>query len=110
MIKLRRVLKDYEQSGAFHTNLAVLEAIDDNTFLTKAGYVFTVFHVDGIDDECLDSGQVDQIAQRVEAALRLIDGNFRMYQYFIKFLPSPSSSQNAEFRSFKKESPVGRHT
>ena len=58
MIKLRRVLKDYEQSGAFHTNIAVLEAIDDNTFLTKAGHVFTVFHVDGIDDECWIPGRL----------------------------------------------------
>src|SRR5713226_3999469 len=71
MIKLRRLLKDYEDSGALHANVGVLEAIDENSFLTKAGHLFRMLRVDGVDDECLEPGQVDQIAQRVESAFRL---------------------------------------
>src|SRR3989449_9157031 len=84
MIKLQRVLKDYEESGALHANIGVLEAIDENSFLTKAGHLFRMLRVDGVDDECLEPGQVDQITQRVEAAFRLLDENFLLYQYLIK--------------------------
>ncbi len=89
MIKLRRVLKDYEDSGALHANIGVLEVIDENSFLTKAGHLFRMLRVDGVDDECLDPGQVDQIAQRVESAFRLLDENFRLYQYLIKTPAKP---------------------
>ena len=40
--------------------------------------------MDGVEDECLDPGEVDQVAQRVESALRLLDENFRLYQHLIK--------------------------
>src|SRR5712691_9314033 len=89
MIKLRRVLKDYEDSGALHAHVGVQEAIDENSFLTKAGHLFSMLRVGGIDDECLDPGQVDQIAQRVESAFRLLDENFRLYQYLIKTHAQP---------------------
>ena len=84
MIKLRRILKDYQDSGALHANIGVLEAIDENSFLTKAGHLFRMLRVDGVDDECLEPGQVDQIAQRVESAFRLLDENFRLYQYLLR--------------------------
>src|SRR5712692_400314 len=89
MIKLQRVLKDYEESGALHANIGVLEAIDENSFLTKAGHLLTMLCLSGADDECLDPGQVDQIAQRVESALRLLDENFRLYQFLIKTHAQP---------------------
>src|SRR3989442_6121646 len=89
MIRLQRVLKDYEDSGALHANIGALEAIDGNSFLTKAGHLFSMLRVDGVDDECLEPGQVDQIAQRVESAFRLLDENFRLYQYLIKTHAKP---------------------
>jgi type IV secretion/conjugal transfer VirB4 family ATPase len=89
MIKLQRVLKDYEQSGALHAQIGPQEAIDQHSFLTKGGHVFRMLRLDGVDDECLDPEQVDQIAQRVEAALRLLDENFRVYQYLIKTHAKP---------------------
>src|SRR5712692_6899779 len=89
MIKLQRVLKYYEESGALHANVGVQEAIDENSFLTKSGHLFRMLRVDGVDDECLDPGQVDQIAHRVEAGLRLLDENFRLYQYLIKTPAKP---------------------
>ncbi len=84
MTKLRRVLKDYEESGALHAQISVQEAIDEHSFLTKSGHLFSLLSVDGVDDECLDPEQIDQIAQRMESALRLLDENFRLYQYLIK--------------------------
>src|SRR2546427_1922982 len=96
MIKLRRVLKDYEESGALHANIGVLEAIDENSFLTKAGHLFRMLRVDGVDDECLEPGQVDQIAQRVEVAFRLFDENFRLYQYLIKTHAKPIEYRKSE--------------
>src|SRR3989442_2678660 len=89
MITLRRVLKDYEESGALHANIGVLEAIDEISFLTKAGHLFSMLRVGGVDDECLEPGQVDLIAQRVESAFRLLDENFRLYQYLIKTHAKP---------------------
>ena len=89
MIKLQRVFKDYDESGALHANIGVLEAIDDNSFLTKAGHLFRMLRVDGLDDECLEPGQVDHIALRLEAGLRLLDENFRLYQYLIKTHAKP---------------------
>src|SRR5437870_13369621 len=84
MIKLRRVLKDYEDPGALHANIGVLEAIDENSFLTKAGHVFRMPCVRVVDEESLEPGQVDQIAKRVKAGLRPQDQHFRLYQYLSK--------------------------
>src|SRR3989442_7802039 len=96
MIKLQRVFKDYQQSGALHANIGVLEAIDEISFLTKAGHLFGMLRVDGVDDECLDPGQVDPIAQRVEAGFRLLDENFRLYQYLIKTHAQPIEYAKSE--------------
>src|SRR5712691_9533304 len=96
MIKLCRVLKDYEDSGALHGSIGVLEATDENSFLTKAGHLFSMLRVDGVDDECLDPGQVDQIAHRVEAGFRLLDENFRLYQYLIKTHAQPIEYAKSE--------------
>src|SRR2546425_8109997 len=96
MIKLQRVLKDYEDSGALHANIGVLEAIDENSFLTKGGHLFSMLCVRGVDDECLEPGQVDQIAQRVESAFRLLDENFRLYQYLIKTHAKPIEYAKSE--------------
>lgn len=89
MLKLSRVFKDYENSGALHANIGIQEAVDDHSFLTKAGHVFRMLRVQGIDDECLDPQQTDQIAYRIEAGLRLLDENFRLYQYLIKDRAKP---------------------
>jgi type IV secretion/conjugal transfer VirB4 family ATPase len=84
MIRLKRVLKDYEDSGALHARIGVQEAVDDHSFLTKSGDLFTVLRVGGIDDECLDPHQADHIANRIEAAFHILDENIRLYQYLLK--------------------------
>jgi type IV secretion/conjugal transfer VirB4 family ATPase len=96
MIKLNRVLKDYEETGALHAYVGIQEAVDDNSFLTKDGRLFSMLSVGGIDDECLDPQQIDQIAYRLEAALRLLDENFRLYQYLIKTQAKPIQYAKSE--------------
>jgi type IV secretory pathway VirB4 component len=89
MLNLRRALKDYEESGAMNAHIAVHEAVGAHSFLTKSGHLLQMLGVSGIDDECLEPGQVDQIAQRMEAAFRLLDEDFRLYQCLIKAPAKP---------------------
>ena len=60
------------------------ECESDSTFLTKGGEVGVVIGVEGVDAECFDHPQIDQIARRFEAALRIFDERFRVYQYLLK--------------------------
>ena len=46
-----------------------LVAIDERTFLTKSGDLLMVLSARGVDYECLDPAQLDQIARRFESAL-----------------------------------------
>jgi type IV secretion system protein VirB4 len=84
MIKFSRILKDYREAGTLQELVGVQAAIDNNVFITKEGPLFAMLKVTGVDDECLEPDQVNQIARRIEASLRLLDENFRLYQYFIK--------------------------
>jgi type IV secretion system protein TrbE len=84
MIRVSHIRKDHKEAGVFHGLIGVQAAIDANTFITKGGHVFVMLKAAGIDDECLEPEQVNQIARRIEGALRLLDENFRLYQYFIK--------------------------
>src|SRR5260370_24309465 len=96
MIKLNRVLKSYRDSGALHANIGIQEAVDDKNVLKKGGHLVRLLRFHGIDDECLDPQQVDQIASRIEAALRLLGENFRLYQYQIKGHASPIDCSGSE--------------
>jgi type IV secretion system protein VirB4 len=96
MIKLNRLFKDYEDSGALHAYVGIQEAVDNHSFLTKDGHLFRMLRVGGIDDECLDPQQIDQIAQRLEAAFRLLDENFRLFQYLIKIHAKPIQCAKSE--------------
>jgi len=84
MVKLSRILKDYQESGALNALVNVHAAVDDYTFLTKSGDLLAVVAVQGVDYECLDHSQLDQLARRFEAAARIFDEGFRVYQYLIK--------------------------
>ena len=84
MIKLSRIAKDHRDAGALHALVGVKAAVDDRTFLTKGGDLVTVLGAQGVDAECLDPAQVDQVARRFDAAARIFDENFRLYQYLFK--------------------------
>jgi type IV secretory pathway VirB4 component len=79
-----RLLKDYKESGAFHALVAIQVAIDDGVFLTTAGDLVMWLAVEGIDYECLDPEEIEQVARRFDSSLRSFDDRFRIYQYVLK--------------------------
>lgn len=84
MLKLRRILRDYKEADSLNSLLAPWAFVDDQTFLTKAGHVGVIYRLGGADYECLEQAQRRDIVHRFEAALRLFDEQFRVYQYLCK--------------------------
>ena len=89
MVNIRRILKDYNETGTLSSMLALWGFIDDHTFLTKTGAVGVVYRVAGADVECLDHPERHAIARRFEQALRQLDESCRLYEYVIK-RPAPA--------------------
>src|SRR5437763_1229616 len=79
-----RILRDYEEAGSLNGLLALWGFVDETTFLTKAGHVGVIYRVRGIDGEGLTHGQRGAVVHRFEAALRLLDERYRVYQYLVK--------------------------
>ena len=69
-MKVARIVKDYEESGALSALVSVQKVLDDQTFLTKSGDLLTVLRVQGPDHECLEASELDQFARRFESAVR----------------------------------------
>jgi type IV secretion system protein TrbE len=84
VVTLARILQDHRESGSLNDLLALWGFVDDTTFLTKAGHVGVVYRVRGIDAESLSHAQRRALVHRLEAALRLLDEQHRVYQYLIK--------------------------
>lgn len=84
MINLRRLFKDYCESGALHALIGVQAAIGDGVFVTKAGDLMMLLALHGNGQECLDPAETDHIARRFESVLRTFDERFRLYQYVAK--------------------------
>lgn len=84
MVKLSRIVRDYRESGAVNAVVNLFGFIDDHTFLTKSGEIGVVLRVHGVDSECLDAEQLEEVTRRFEASLRAFDENYRLYQYFVK--------------------------
>ncbi len=84
MTKISRILKDYRHSGALSALVGPHAWVAEGVFLTKAGDLGCVLHLAGIDYECLDHAARAQAVRRFEAALRVFDDQFRIYQYFAK--------------------------
>ena len=84
MIRPARVLKDYQESGALNALINFHAAIGPNAFVTKSGDLLAVLAVAGIDDECLDTADIEQITHRFQMALSVFNDKFRVYQYLLK--------------------------
>src|ERR1700686_3147084 len=84
MFNLRRLFKNYEETGSFNEEIRPQGFIDEHLFLTKAGDLGAVLEVHGVDFECLDGDSVDGFTKRLESALKLFDEKFRVYQYIFK--------------------------
>ncbi len=91
MLNVRKLIKNYRETGALAEQCSVFSFVDDVCFLTKAGAVGAVIELEGIDYECLDQGDLDHATKRLEAAFKLLGPEFRIYQYLFKshFQPDP---------------------
>jgi type IV secretion system protein TrbE len=84
MLRLRRIFRNYEETGSLNERVNLYGFIDENAFLTKTGDLGLVLEVQGVDYECLDEQTVDGLTKRLESALKLFDENYRVYQYLFK--------------------------
>jgi len=84
MFKLARVTEEYDEAASFNEQINLFGFIDDQVFLTKTGDVGVVLAVAGVDYECLDSANIDNLTKRLESAFKLFDANCRVYQYLFK--------------------------
>src|SRR6202171_6299833 len=84
MFNLRRLFKNYEETGSFNEQISPQGFVDEHLFLTKAGDLGAVLEVRGVDFECLDGDSVDGFTKRLESALKLFDEKFRIYQYIFR--------------------------
>ena len=84
MLRLRRILRDYQEAGSVNSLIALWGFVDDHTFLTKAGHVGLVYRLAGVDYECLTDAQRHDVVHQFESALRLLDESCRVYQYLCK--------------------------
>lgn len=84
MLKLSQIVKSYKETGSLNENVSVFGFLDDQVFLTKGGDVGVVMRVEGVDYECLDHKQTDDLTKRLESALRLLGPQFRVYQFLFK--------------------------
>jgi len=84
MFNLRRLFKNYKETGSFNEQISPQGFIDEHLFLTKTGDLGAVLEVRGVDFECLDGDSVDGFTKRLESALKLFDEKFRVYQYIFR--------------------------
>jgi type IV secretion system protein TrbE len=84
MLRLKRIFKNYNETGSFNEQINLFGFIGPNVFLTKSGEVGVVLEVRGVDYECLDGGSLDHFTKRLESAFKLFDENYRVYQYLFK--------------------------
>jgi type IV secretion system protein TrbE len=84
MLRLSRILKNYNETGSLSEQINLYGFIGPHTFLTKTGEVGVILEVRGVDYECLDGASTDAFTKRLESALKLFDENYRLYQYLFK--------------------------
>lgn len=84
MMTIRAIRRDHRASGALNMLLAPWAFVDEHAFLTKGGQLGLVYRVHGVDYECLDHLQRQDVVRRFEGALRLLDERYQVYQYLFK--------------------------
>ena len=84
MLSLRRLIKNYDETGSLNEQISPQCFIDEELFVTKTGDLGAILEVRGVDFECLDSDSVDALTKRLESALKLFDEKFRIYQYIFR--------------------------
>jgi len=84
MLSLKRIFKNYEETGSLSELVNLYGFIGPEVFLTKTGEVGVILEVRGVDYECLDGAAIDGLTKRLESALKLFGDDYRVYQYLFK--------------------------
>src|SRR6266849_1678221 len=84
MLRLSRIFKNYNETGSLNEQINLHGFIGPSVFLTKSGEVGVILDVSGVDCECIAAASIDGLTKRLEAALKLFDENYRVYQYLFK--------------------------
>lgn len=84
MLNLKRVFKNYEETGSLNAMINLFGFIGPQVFLTKSGDAGIVLELEGVDYECRDTAEIDALTKRLESALRLFDEKYRVYQLLFK--------------------------
>jgi len=84
MLNLKRIFKNYEETGSLNAMVNLFGFIGPHVFLTKSGDAGIVLELQGVDYECLDTTTIDAFTKRLESALRLFDESYRVYQLLFK--------------------------
>jgi type IV secretion system protein TrbE len=84
MLNLKRIFRNYEETGSLNGMVNLFGFIGPEVFLTKSGEAGIVLEFEGVDYECLDAAAVDALTKRLESALRLFDEDYRVYQVLFK--------------------------
>src|ERR1700689_4988901 len=84
MLRLKRIFKNYNETGSLNEQINLYGFIGPNVFLTKTGEVGVILEIRGVDYECLDAAAIDGFTKRLESALKLFDENYCVYQYLFK--------------------------
>src|SRR6267154_3438679 len=84
MLRLKRIFKNYDETGSFNERVNLYGFVGPEVFLTKTGELGLILEVRGVDYECLDGTAVDAFTKRLESALKLFGDDFRVYQYLFK--------------------------
>src|SRR5487761_500183 len=84
MLRLKRIFKNYEETGSLNEQVNLYGFTDEHLFLSKTGDLGVILEVRGVDYECLDDSSIDSLTKRLESAFKLFDENYRLYQYLFK--------------------------
>src|SRR5450432_1688141 len=84
MLRLDRIFKNYNETGALGEQINLYGFIGPQVFLTKTGEMGVLLEVRGVDYECLDRASVDGFTKGLESAFKLFDESYRVYQYLFK--------------------------
>src|SRR5467141_3399903 len=84
MLSLKRIFKNYEETGSLNERVNLYGFVGPEVFLTKTGELGLILEVRGVDYECLDGAAIDGLTKRLESALKLFGDDYRVYQYLFK--------------------------
>ena len=84
MLNLKRVFKNYDETGSLNAMINLFGFVGPQVFLTKSGDAGIIVELEGVDYECRDGAEIDAFTKRLESALRLFDEKYRVYQLLFK--------------------------